>query len=105
MILAPIILILFGIIQFVKMVNNPDDKKNWGKVKNMLNALVMVFIIPVLVNTVMNLLGENYTISACWNNAGLSSTVGEESSYSDNTNDDNEDDFNNYNHNLFYSFV
>ena len=90
MILAPIILILFGIIQFVKMVNNPDDKKNWGKIKNMLNALVMVFIIPVLVNTVMNLLGENYTISACWNNASLSSTVGEESSYNDNTNNDNQ---------------
>ena len=90
MILAPIILILFGIVQFIKMVNNPDDKKNWGKVKNMLNALVMVFIIPVLVNTVMNLLGENYTISACWNNASLSSTVGEESSYNDNTNNDNQ---------------
>ena len=86
MILAPIILILFGIVQFIKMVNNPDDKKNWGKVKNMLIALVMVFIVPVLVNTVMNLLGDNYTISACWNNASINSTVGEESSYKDNSN-------------------
>ena len=33
------------------------------------NALVIVFAIPTLVNATMGLLGENFSISSCWNNA------------------------------------
>lgn len=80
-ILAPIVLITYGIMQFVKMVANPEDKKHWSKIKNMLIALVIIFMVPVILDTVMGLLGEDYTISACWNLAEQASTAGQESQY------------------------
>lgn len=69
-IVAPILLIVSLIMTMVKIVNNPEDKKLVPKIKNAFLATVIIFFIPVIVNVVMNVLGENYTISSCWNSIG-----------------------------------
>ena len=75
-ILAPILAIIALGINLTKSVLNPDDKKNFSMYKNWIIALVMVFAIPILVNATMGILGEDYDISACWNNAKNANTPG-----------------------------
>ena len=75
-ILAPILAIIALGINLTKSVMNPDDKKNFSMYKNWIIALVMVFAIPILVNATMGILGEDYDISACWNNAKNVNTSG-----------------------------
>ena len=75
-ILAPILAIVALGINLTKSVMNPDDKKNFSMYKNWIIALVMVFAIPTLVNVTMGILGEDYDISACWNNAKNANTSG-----------------------------
>ena len=75
-ILAPKLAIIALGINLTKSVMNPDDKKNFSMYKNWLIALVMVFAIPTLVNATMGILGEDYDISACWNNAKNANTSG-----------------------------
>ena len=75
-ILAPILAIVALGINLTKSVMNPDDKKNFSMYKNWIIALVMVFAIPTLVNATMGILGEDYDISACWNNAKNANTSG-----------------------------
>ena len=75
-ILAPILAIIALGINLTKSVMNPDDKKNFSMYKNWIIALVMVFAIPILVNATMGILGEDYDISACWNNAKNANTSG-----------------------------
>lgn len=68
-ILAPILAIIGLGINLVKSVIDPNRKNNLSSYKNWLIALIVVFAIPTLVNATMGILGENYSISSCWNNA------------------------------------
>ena len=68
-ILAPILAIIGLGINLVKSVIDPNRKNNFSMYKNWLIALIVVFAIPTLVNATMGILGENYSISSCWNNA------------------------------------
>ena len=67
-ILGPIICLISLTITFIKIISNPDDKKLTGKIKNIIIALIVLFFIPMLVNVVMNLIGESSKLSDCWNN-------------------------------------
>lgn len=69
MILAPILAIIFLAITFINIARNPDDKKLTPKIRNTLLALAIVFFIPVIVNALMYMIGEKYTLSNCWINA------------------------------------
>lgn len=73
-IIVPILLIVMGSINLVKIVKNPDDKKGLSRVKNSFIAAIIVFFIPVFLNVLMYAIGENTTISDCWNNASDTST-------------------------------
>lgn len=75
---VPIILIVFCVIDVAKIVANPDHEKDVKKsITNRLIAAVIVFLVPTLVNLVMNLVsigqGNNenngYSISSCWQKA------------------------------------
>lgn len=68
-ILAPILAIIGLGINLIKSVIDPNRKNNFSMYKNWLIALIAVFAIPTLVNATMGILGENYSISSCWNNA------------------------------------
>ena len=76
-ILAPIILIMMTIIHFVKLAANPEMKDGMKRIYNMVLATVIVFFLPVFVDTVMNLMpgGENFQIATCWQQAAQSNYV------------------------------
>ena len=74
---VPIGLIVWTIIEFFKNVINPDDKDSKKKIGNRIIAAVIVFLVPTIVNLVMNLVdiglgsgkGYDYNISECWRRA------------------------------------
>ena len=65
---GPIIAMVALILNLIKLVTNPEDKKykkaliNWGI------AFVMFFLIPVFINVVMGLF-SSFKIGNCWANA------------------------------------
>ena len=68
-IIVPILLLIFITISLTKLLSNPEDKKEIKKLINKALAAAIVFFIPVIINTVMNMLGENTNISSCWEQA------------------------------------
>lgn len=65
--MAPIALIVMIIVSLFLLMTNPEDKKGPSKLKNSIMACVVIFFIPVLTNLVMTLVGNDFTISSCWN--------------------------------------
>lgn len=65
-IVVPIIAIISLIIILIKLISNPDNKKLKNAFRNWAIALVVVFLLPVIVNACMNLLGDNYSFGTCW---------------------------------------
>ena len=69
-IIGPILAIISLAIIITKIVTTPDInqvdklKKNF---RNTLIALVMIFFIPLLINLTMNIIGNNFVVSECWN--------------------------------------
>ena len=68
--IAPIVLLTMAVINLVRLITNPDEKKNVTKIKNSFIAAVVIFFIPMLVNVVMQMLDESFTVTSCWNSAG-----------------------------------
>ena len=68
--IVPIVLMTMAVINLIKMVANPDEKKNISKIRNSFIAAIVVFMVPVGVNVVMQMLDESFTVSSCWNSAG-----------------------------------
>ncbi len=88
-IIGPILAMVGAIIAFTKMMSNPDDKKYKSLFKNMIIALLMLFFIPVIVNTVMAMFDDSFEVSACWNQAeSINATGSQDSTYIDPNDDD-----------------
>lgn len=74
---VPIGLIIWTMIELFKNVLNPDDKDSKKKIINRAIAAVIVFLVPTIVNLVMNLVdiglgsgkGYDYNITECWKKA------------------------------------
>ena len=75
-ILGPIVSLIALTIHLTRLVKNPDDKKGLSKIKNSINALVVLFFVPVIVNAVFGMLDDTTTFSSCWNNASSSVNSG-----------------------------
>ena len=56
--IAPIILLTMAVVNIVKLVINPDEKKNIAKIRNSFIAAIVIFMVPVFVNVVMQMLDE-----------------------------------------------
>lgn len=67
-IFVPIILIVFATISIIKLINDPEQKDGVKKVINRFLAAAIVFFVPLLVDVMMNMIGDN-SISSCWKNA------------------------------------
>lgn len=67
---VPIILIVALAIQLTKMAINPDEKKGMSKIKNQVLASVLVFVVPIIINLVVNMMPSTFEIAACWQVAG-----------------------------------
>ncbi len=68
-IIIPILLMIFATISLIKLVKNPEEKNGIKKIINQFLAAAIIFFIPVIVNTVMMMLGDGNDISKCWINA------------------------------------
>ncbi len=69
-IIGPILAIVSLMITLFKMVSNADIsemEKNKKRIKNSLIALVTIFFIPLFINIVMYLVGNNTVLTECWN--------------------------------------
>lgn len=66
-VLAPIVLIVSLTMNLTTLMANPEEKKTPKKLVNSILATVIIFFIPFLINFILKLLGEEYTISSCWN--------------------------------------
>ena len=82
-IIAPILLLVMASVHLVNLVKNPDDKKAFPKLRNSFIAAVVVFFIPVIVNAVMYMLDDTFTVSDCWNKAEYSSKSTYQDPYGD----------------------
>ena len=75
-VVSPIVLIVSLLILFTKLLANPEDKKLLNNIKNAIISCIIIFLIPVLVNLTMSIIGGKYTFSDCWNNAYSTNGIG-----------------------------
>lgn len=74
---VPIGLIVWTIIELFKNVLDPDNKDSRKKIVNRVIAAVIVFLVPTIVNLIMNIVdiglgsgsGYDYNVSECWRKA------------------------------------
>lgn len=92
-IVAPILLIIMSVVELARLTANPDDKKGVKKIINKILAAVIIFFIPVFINVVMGLVGENTNFSSCWNNAADVSNTKTSTDPVDDSNDENKDTY------------
>lgn len=71
-ILGPILCMISLAFTLMKMMQDPDEKKNPKKIKNTLIATALLFFIPTIVFAVVGLVDENTPIGSCWNSASTS---------------------------------
>ena len=65
--IGPIVGIIALIINFIKLMITPDEKKLKNVIRNWAIAIIMLFLIPTCVNLVMRLFDDTFTVSKCWN--------------------------------------
>ena len=68
-IFVPILLIVFAIISFIKLVKNKERKNSAKKIINQFLAAVIIFFIPMVVDVIMGLLDDKMEFSKCWREA------------------------------------
>ena len=65
---GPIVAMVALILNLIKLVMNPEDKKYKKAITNWIIAFLMFFLIPVFINVVMGLF-SSFKIGDCWVNA------------------------------------
>ena len=81
-IVIPILLIVWASLGFVQLVINPDEKNGQKKIFNKFIAAIVVFLLPTLVNFVIGLMPETFSLNACWKQAqNKAETVRQNSTY------------------------
>ena len=68
-IVVPAALIISFTIEFTKLSVNPEDKNGFRKLLDKIIAAVIVFMLPVLINMILGVVGESTEFSDCWNKA------------------------------------
>ena len=65
-IVVPILLIIFAAIQFTKQVASPPEKNGMKQIINSFLAATVVFFIPVIMDIILGMLPESFSIATCW---------------------------------------
>ena len=88
-IIVPILLMIGATIGIYQMVTNPERKNGLKSIINKVIAAAIVFFIPVFVNAVMGIVGDNNNFSSCWNAVDANSRGSAPSEYVDPYENDN----------------
>ncbi len=73
--IVPILLIIMITIQLIKMVVNPEDKKNTKQLINKVLATFICFLLPVIADVIMGIMPQTFSVSSCWKNAKISREI------------------------------
>lgn len=65
-IIAPILLIVMATVNASKLVANPDEKNGTKKIINQFLAAAIIFFIPIVVDAILNIMPQTFSVSACW---------------------------------------
>ena len=68
-IVGPIVAIIGLTVHLIRMMSDPDNKKNKGLIKNWLIAILLLFFLPALINVVMMMFNGKFDLPTCWNKA------------------------------------
>ena len=71
-IIGPILALISLSLHFIRLVKNPDDKKGLKRIDISIQALLLLFFVPMFVNAVMGWMDTSTQFSSCWNNADFS---------------------------------
>ena len=83
-IVGPICAIIGAVIAFVKLMNDPEEKKHKTLFKNMITALLLLFFLPAIINVCMGIFDGQFDLATCWNQAEIIHGVsGQQSHYID----------------------
>lgn len=74
-IIVPIILIVMITHQLIRLMSNPELKNGMKELTNKFLAAIICFFIPLIVNVVIGIMPDTYSLPACWNQAQISSEV------------------------------
>ncbi len=66
---------------FIRLMTNPEEKKYKNLLKNSGIALLILFLLPAIVNTVMKVLDDTFEFTACWNYAETINSTGSNNSH------------------------
>lgn len=80
-IVAPMVLLIAGTIQFTQLTINPEMKDGFRRVLNKFMAAFFIFFIPFLVDAVLNVVPGNVDVAACWQQAKRSSELARTNNY------------------------
>ncbi len=64
--IVPIVLLCAATYQLIRMVINPDDKKNTKRIINKIIAATVVFFIPMIFDISIGVFPEDFSLSSCW---------------------------------------
>ena len=73
--IAPILLIIMGVIGFAQLMFNPEKKGGLKSIINKFLAAVFIFFMPVIVDALLLVLPETFSVTSCWNQAKISAEV------------------------------
>ena len=76
--IVPIILMIFTIIQLIKLVTDPEEKGGIKKIINKPIAAMIIFFLPILFNASLDIFPKDFSISACWKQAKVMYEVSKE---------------------------
>ena len=86
--IGPILGIIALIINLIKLMANPEEKKLKTSIRNWTISIVMLFLIPVIIDVTMSMLlstignsNEKFQLAVCWKNAGINSYNSTSSKY------------------------
>lgn len=85
-IIVPILLIIMSVVNFIKLMNNPEEKKGLKPIFNSFLAAALVFFVPTFVNATMNLLDGSFNVASCWNSATITPTTTYQGTTTNNSN-------------------
>lgn len=64
--IVPIVLMVMLVIHFIKMMANPEEKKNIPALINKFIATIVIFLLPMIINLLFSISSIQIELTTCW---------------------------------------